>query len=188
MSLIEINLDPTRRQLSQFGWMLLAFAGALGVMAIWKPHGLIDAAWILGTAVVVSLFLNTSSPRSRQALGFLLPVIFGLIGTAVRDGVPPLKVAGVIWGMGVVLSTVVWAWPAFARTVFIGWMSAGEPIGWTISHLILAIIFYLVITPIGVVMRLLGRDPMQRRFEPNAASYWSPRKQVNDVKRYYRQF
>jgi len=33
-------------------------------------------------------------------------------------------------------------------------------------------IFFLAITPFGVVMRLLGKDPLRRRFEPGTASYW----------------
>ena len=188
MAVIELKLDPTRRELKQFGWLLLIFTGALGGGVIWKPHGLIGAAWFMGIAVVVSLFLNSSSPRPRQALGFILPLIFGLIGTVVQSGTPALKVACVVWGMGAVLSAGVWVWPVFARKVYIEWMSAAEPIGWTISHFILGIVFYGVITPIGLIMRLVGRDPMQRKFAPNAATYWEPRAQVADVKRYFRQF
>ena len=47
---------------------------------------------------------------------------------------------------------------------------------------------YNKMTPIGLVMRAFGWDPMQRKLDPQATTYWLPRQQVTDVKRYYRQF
>jgi hypothetical protein len=41
---------------------------------------------------------------------------------------------------------------------------------------------------VGLLFRLMGRDPLQRRLEPAAASYWQPREQVTDLRRYYRQY
>ena len=90
--------------------------------------------------------------------------------------------------LGAVLGVAVWVSPAFARAFYIGWVLAAEPIGWTISSLIMAIVFYLVVTPIGLAMRLVGRDPMTRRLEPDAPSYWHQRKPVTDIKQYFRQF
>ena len=69
-----------------------------------------------------------------------------------------------------------------------GWMLAAVPIGWTISHLVLGIVFFAVVTPIGLLMRLLGRDPMDRRFDPNAKTYWAQRLPVGATDRYFRQF
>jgi hypothetical protein len=62
------------------------------------------------------------------------------------------------------------------------------PIGWVLSHLILALIFYAVFTPIGLAMRLLGRDPMHRKWDPDAKSYWVPHKAKNKREDYFRQF
>jgi hypothetical protein len=67
-------------------------------------------------------------------------------------------------------------------------MLAALPIGWTISHLVLGAVYYLVLTPIGLVMRLLGRDPMQRRFDRSAKSYWIERTPRTDPSRHFRQF
>jgi hypothetical protein len=52
----------------------------------------------------------------------------------------------------------------------------------------MALIFYLVVTPLGVIMRLTGRDPMERRFDPKAKTYWKPRPTQTDASRYFRQF
>jgi hypothetical protein len=44
-----------------------------------------------------------------------------------------------------------------------------------VSPVVLGAIYYAAVTPLGVGRRLLGKDPMQRRFAPHAASYWIPR-------------
>ena len=62
------------------------------------------------------------------------------------------------------------------------------PIGFVVSHIVMAVMFYVILTPVGLVFRLIGRDPLQRRFDRQAASYWVPRERVTDPRRYYRQF
>ena len=64
----------------------------------------------------------------------------------------------------------------------------GYPIGWIISHALLAIVYYLVITPIGLGMRLFGRDPLQRELHRSAKTYWTPRSTIKDTARYFQQF
>ena len=67
-------------------------------------------------------------------------------------------------------------------------MTAVYPIGWIISHALLAMIYYLAITPIGVVMRLCGRDPLQRALDRSAKTYWTPHNVSEDTERYFQQF
>jgi hypothetical protein len=55
------------------------------------------------------------------------------------------------------------------------WMAFGELLGRVVSPIVLGLIFFGVFTPVGVVMRLFGRDAMYRRFEPAARSYWVKR-------------
>jgi hypothetical protein len=62
------------------------------------------------------------------------------------------------------------------------------PIGFVVSYLVLGILFFLVLTPFGLVFRLLGRDPLERRFDKASRSYWVARSPVDDVSRYYRQY
>ena len=51
------------------------------------------------------------------------------------------------------------------------WMFVAEKIGWVNTRLIMTIFFYVIIMPIGVIMRLAGKDPMTRQFETQQASY-----------------
>ena len=54
-------------------------------------------------------------------------------------------------------------------------MIVALPIGFVLSHVIMAIIFYLVITPIGLVFRLMGRDVLGRRMDRQRRTFWHER-------------
>ncbi|MEX2114356.1 MAG: SxtJ family membrane protein [Pirellulales bacterium] len=92
-------------------------------------------------------------------------------------------------GIGAVASMVLGLLrPMWMRIAFLVWMGAAYPIGWLISHTLLAAIYYLVITPIGALLRLSGRDPLARRFDRDAETYWTSREPSADPARYFRQF
>jgi hypothetical protein len=78
--------------------------------------------------------------------------------------------------------------PIIMRPIYVVWMALAFPIGWTISHLLLGFIFYLIMTPIGLIVRLTGHDPMARKFEPEASTYWSEHRTGGDAGSYFRQF
>ena len=67
------------------------------------------------------------------------------------------------------------ATPALLKPVYIVWMKFAYLLGWVNTRLILLIIFYLVFTPIGLVMRLCGIDPLERKINKKAGSYWKKR-------------
>ncbi len=78
--------------------------------------------------------------------------------------------------------------PGIMRPIYVTWMVLAFPIGWTVSHLLLGFIFYGVITPIGLLVRLFGHDPMTRGFDPEAPSYWAEHRTGDDAASYLRQF
>lgn len=80
-----------------------------------------------------------------------------------------------------------WVRPAAVRWLYLGATYVTFPIGYVVSHVVLAVVYYLVMTPIGCLMRLLGRDPLQRRFEPARQSYWEPRTTTRPPASYLRQ-
>jgi hypothetical protein len=77
--------------------------------------------------------------------------------------------------------------PRAVRPVFVGWMILAFPIGWIVSHLVLAGLFYLVFTPLAFFFRLTGRDRLQRGFQPEKDSYWTSKPMPADVRRYFEQ-
>ena len=138
MAMIEIERDPSRRQLLWFGAALVLLFGAVGGLAWWR---------------------------------------FGRPGTA-----------RILWGIGLATGLLFYAIPPIRRPLYLGWMYAAFPIGWTVSQVALALTYYLVVTPVGLVMRLCGRDPMRRRFDPGARTYWVEHRSAGDPGRYFRQF
>ena len=185
--MIEINHNPSPREVRVCGGLCLLFFGAVGGIVLWRPEGLLGAATILGTAWLVSLVLN-SEHRGRQLPGVLLPGLFALCGGSVRMGVDPWTTAAALWALAVLVAAMVWISHEAGRRLYVGWMLAALPIGWTFSHLVLGAVYYLVLTPIGLIMRLTGRDPMKRRIDPAAKSYWIVRETQSDPLRHFRQF
>jgi len=52
------------------------------------------------------------------------------------------------------------------------WMKIAEIISMVMTRVILILTFYLVITPVGLLLRLMGKDLLQMKFEPDRESYW----------------
>jgi hypothetical protein len=127
---------------------------------------------------------------SRGDLRWFAGLVSSLIATigAVawwRGHSPQLAVA--IWGGAGLVGLVALLRPALIRPVFIAWMGLAYPVGWVVSHLLLGLIFYGVVTPIGLLMRRLGYDSMRREFDRATPSYWMPHEPA-DTARYFRQF
>jgi hypothetical protein len=56
------------------------------------------------------------------------------------------------------------------------------------SLAVLAVIFYVVLTPVALVFRLIGRDALARRLDADNESYWEERPPASEPARYLRQF
>jgi hypothetical protein len=78
--------------------------------------------------------------------------------------------------------------PGWIRPIYVGWMVLAFPIGWTVSQVMLALMFYGLFTPIGLLFRLLGRDALHRTRRPEVESYWTPKPAPAGPKSYFRQF
>lgn len=96
--------------------------------------------------------------------------------------------AWAVWAAGAVVALAGLARPALVRPVFIGLSYAAAPAGWVMGVVLLALVFYGIMTPIGLVMRLMARDPLARKFDRSAGSYWVARRPTDDVERYFRQY
>jgi Saxitoxin biosynthesis operon protein SxtJ len=55
------------------------------------------------------------------------------------------------------------------------WTKLGVLLGKVVSPVALGILFYAVLTPVGIAMRVAGKDPLRLRWDRDAASYWIPR-------------
>ena len=80
--------------------------------------------------------------------------------------------------------------PPLIRPVYIGLMVAFMPLGWVMSYTLASVFYYVVITPIGLLLRLFGYDPLERKMRPDAETYWSPAvaKSPREKDEYFKQF
>ncbi len=72
--------------------------------------------------------------------------------------------------------------------IYLGLTIAAFPIGFVLSYVIMGTLFYVVIAPIGLVMRLFGHDPMERRIQRDAKSYWVDARPQRPRDSYFKQF
>ena len=72
--------------------------------------------------------------------------------------------------------------------IYLGITILTYPIGFVLSYVILGTLFYLIIAPIGLVMRAFGADPMERRILPDADSYWEDAPPARGRASYFKQF
>jgi len=79
--------------------------------------------------------------------------------------------------------------PGLLGPLYWAWMKFAFALGWFNTRLFLGIIFYLIITPVGLVMRLFRNDTLRLKFDRSASSYWTLRDpKPFDPKRYERLF
>lgn len=73
--------------------------------------------------------------------------------------------------------------PLYILLTLLAW-----PIGYAVSHVVLLLIYYVVLTPIALIFKLIGRDALKRKLEPDAETYWEPCETDIPAERYFRQF
>ena len=182
------NPDPespaSPRDQTVFGLMWIAFWCFLGWFAPRAGGTLVAASVATGACLLVALAFDPAS-RRRLGLRLLPPLLLLGLGLGAPLLPSPLALAagaaiGVVGG-GLLIAT------GLGPPVRSGWMAAFHPVAWTISTVLLAAVYCAILTPTGLVMRLVGRDPLHRRFDRSAASYWIARRPSADPARYFRQ-
>jgi hypothetical protein len=97
-------------------------------------------------------------------------------------------VAGIAAGLGVLSALFSLVYPRGNRPIFVGLALLTFPIGFVASYVILGTLFYVLIAPVGALFRLLGRDSMRRRYDPEAPSYWTECRAARPPESYFKQF
>ena len=130
----EIDTHPSLAKRVQFGLIVLAFMGALGLLQWHRGHARVGV-WL-------------------AAFGATMLVVALL--------------------------------PGIGRGAYILWMTLGAALGRVTSPIVLLVVYGLFVVPVGVAMRLRGRDTMQRRLR-GATSYWEDYPRATGVSAYLRQ-
>jgi hypothetical protein len=94
-----------------------------------------------------------------------------------------------IWGvLALTIGPLGLVYPGLVKPVYVLAMFAAFPVGWLVSHVLLALLYFGIFTPFALVGRWRGRDALQLRFDPARETYWQDRNPALHSRRYLRQF
>lgn len=128
------------------------------------------------------------TPGELRWFGVLLGVFVALAGCLLYWRFQAPAGARSFWMGGGALVAIYFAAPRARRWIYLGWLYGAFPLGWTLSHALLAATYYLVLTPTGLLVRLFRGDPLDRRPSGTGSTYWVARRPAPDARRYLRQF
>jgi len=74
------------------------------------------------------------------------------------------------------------------RAIYVCLTAATLPIGLAVSFILLAVFYFLLLAPLGLLFRFVGRDPLQRKFDSTADTYWLRHHPPENLDRYFQQF
>ena len=128
------------------------------------------------------------SVRNLNIFGAIWLVFFASVGWMVLRNGGSVLGASAVGALAILVPLIGWFVPKFMRLAFLGLAYVAFPIGFVVSFLIMMVVYYLVLSPIGLMMKLVGYDPMQRTLDRDAPSYWIARQANDRLDTYFRQF
>jgi hypothetical protein len=91
----------------------------------------------------------------------------------------------IFWSIGLIFYVIGLVRPRWLSLVYSVWMKFSFVLSWVNTRILLSIIFYIVLAPIGLAMRLFRFDPLDRAINKQKSTYWTPRPQKTFVKSDY---
>lgn len=111
---------------------------------------------------------------SERSFGFVFGVVFAIIALF-----PLISGDGEVrlWAIAVaaVFAILAIAIPKVLRPLNVLWFKFGMLLGRIIAPIVMALVFFVAVTPVALLMRLFGKDPLNKKPDPNAESYWISR-------------
>ncbi len=116
-----------------------------------------------------------TNAQARKSALLVAAVLLAIAAWNLYRGRPTVVViSGALGALLIVAGLFV---PPAARAFHTAWMKFAEGLGYVNSRVLLTLMYYLAVTPYGLISRLAGRDPLRRR-APRGESYWVERKRT----------
>ena len=136
---------------------------------------------------VIDLYHVPTSRELRMFAGFGLPVLAGILG-ALAFWTFASSAAGIsCWLVGALLSLAGLLYPPALKPLLIGTMILSFPLRWMLFFIALVALYYLVFTPIGLLLRLIRPSPLRAFRTPRESSCWHARPPVSPFAQYFKQ-
>jgi len=106
-----------------------------------------------------------------RKFGFTFAVVFALLAFSQRTRPWAALVLALACAALIALAI---ARPSVLSTPARLWLKLGEAMHRVVSPVVLGILYALLVVPVGLLRRWLGGDPLKRRYDPSAPTYWTP--------------
>lgn len=131
------------------------------------------------------------SRRSLRFFGWLVGGVLLVIAAALlfsRDWSGDWAIY-ILSTVGAALLSLGFVAPTVLKPVYLVWMTLAVVLGFIMTRIILTIVFFFVVTPIGLALRMMGRDPLNRKPDPTVDTYWIEKTYPDEsrarLKKYY---
>ena len=113
----------------------------------------------------------SSRRQSDRAFGFLFAIVFAAISGFVWFATDVVSIG--LLATSATFAAAAWVWPTILLPLNRLWQKFASGLGFVTNHLILGLVLYVLVTPVGRVMRMFGRNPMTTKYEPQADTYFT---------------
>jgi len=124
--------------------------------------------------------------RSFGKIALIVTAIISLLLYVLKGISIPWALAIFAVGFIIFLSSMISS--RVTRMIYVVLTAVTFPIGLAVSFTLLAIFYFLLLAPLGLIFRLIGRDTLCRKFDLTAESYWLSRREPENPEQYFRQF
>ena len=114
--------------------------------------------------------IRVGSPR---AFGFVFAVISAIVALWPLLNGAPVRLSAA--GIAFVFATVAIIKPSLLQPLNRLWFGFGMLLHKIVNPLVMGLLFFITVTPIALIFRLIGKDPLNRKLDPNCESYWIER-------------
>jgi len=135
---------------------------------------------------MIAIQWNPDRKQLRQFAGIWFPAFCALVGWSIARKTGHWHEVEIGWATAGIISIAGLVFPPLIRPIFVGLILLTYPIGWVVSHVLLGLIFYGIVTPIGIILRVTGHDPLQIN-APLGNSLWKSSTGKTDPASYLRQ-
>ena len=113
---------------------------------------------------------------SDRGFGFVFATVFAIVGGFKLWAGHSMTWTGAWFAAAALMLLVALAVPRILRPLNVLWFRFGMLLHRVVSPLVMGLMFFVAVMPVGLIMRLLGKRPLNLAFEPAAESYWIERK------------
>ncbi len=121
-----------------------------------------------------------------RLISVVITLILALVLHVLRD-------VGVAWcaviaGIGLIIGLSGFISLRLTRIFYVTLVTVTLPIGMVVSFIFMAVFYFGLITPVGLLFRCIGRDALKRRWDTKSGTYWIEHKSPQNLERYFRPF